>query len=134
MGTNVISPNLANEFIVKIDNTQQDQPVTAIRMSLTRTVRAGDRSDSDSIKVTNEELARDTNAGGPKNQTFEFELKVVTPWEVVEKHLFNTDDDSTKYGSILAPTYRGHLIQVSYQYELRVWHKAFFGSDSVSLL
>lgn len=84
MSTDVIVPNLANEFIIKIDNSQHGQPVTGIRMSLTRTVRGGGKSDFDSIKVTNEELVSGTNAGGPQNQLIECALKVLTPTEVVE--------------------------------------------------
>ena len=49
---------------------------------------------------------------------------------MVEKHPFNYDDGRTKYGSVLAPTYDGYMINVDYQYVLRIWHKASFGSDS----
>lgn len=61
-------------------------------------------------------------------------MQLMTPREVHEQHPFNTDDGKTQYGSILAPTYAGKIINVSYVYELRVWHHASFGSDSLSMI
>ncbi len=55
-----------------------------------------------------------------------------SPTEFLEKHPFNYDDGRTKYGSILAPTYDGALINLYYYYVLCIWHKSSIGSDTVS--
>ena len=59
---------------------------------------------------------------------------MMTPREVHEKHPFNTDDGKTQYGALLAPSFKGKIIEISYVYELRIWHHAAFGSDSVSMI
>ena len=61
-------------------------------------------------------------------------MPLITPTEVIERHAFNTKDGSTRYGSVIAPTYSGLMIKISYNYELRVYHKALVGSDNVTLL
>lgn len=58
----------------------------------------------------------------------------MTPLEKHENHAFNTDDGKTQYGSMLAPTYLGKMINIKYEYELRFWHNASFGSDTMSMM
>ena len=67
MFRNVIFPQFINEFRVKIDNTKCSQAVTAVRLSLARTVNAGPFA-HESIKVCNEEVGSDTNGGGAPNE------------------------------------------------------------------
>lgn len=128
MGTNYVAPTQTNDFYIKIDNTKVDKAVVAIRMSLTRTVKACGNV------VEDESVSFETHSGGPAYQVIEFPLKLKTPAEVVERHYFNTDDGSTKYGSVLAPTYGGENIAISYRYELRLYHHSPFGSDSLSIM
>ena len=59
-------------------------------------------------------------------------MSLLTPDTISESHTFGNDEH--KVGSKLAPSYQGKLISVSYNYEVRVWHHATFGSDDVSLL
>jgi len=59
---------------------------------------------------------------------------MITPTEIIEKHVFNTGDGRTRYGSVIAPTYTGPMIKVSYGYEVRVYHKASLGSDTVTMI
>ena len=106
-------------------------PINTIKLILTRTVYAGVQKGSqtaDSITVRDEEIAHAIyNDGIPDLQSSEFNLQVCTPMEIVEKHMFNTTDHSTKYGSILAASYEGSMIKIAYNYELRIWHQ---GQDS----
>mgnify|MGYP000091226995 CR=1 FL=1 len=97
-----------------------------MRLSLARTVVAG-QHECNQIKVVNEEVGSETHSGGAHNEMIEISMQLMTPRDVQEKHPFNTDDGKTQYGSILAPTYSGKIIKVSYVYELRVWHHASFG-------
>jgi len=74
--------------------------------------------------VRDEEIAHAIfDDGIPSNQSAEISMKVCTPMEIVEKHMFNTTDNSTKYGSIIAASYEGTNIWIAYHYELRIWHQ-----------
>ena len=130
MVRDVIYPQCINEFKVKIDNTRYSSAVKVVRLSLVRTVFAGANS-VESIKVCNEEVCSVTNGGGAPAAMLKFDMQLITPTEVNEKHMFNTDDGRTQFGSLLAPTFKGKIIEISYAYELRIWHHASFGSDSV---
>ena len=55
---------------------------------------------------------------------------LLTPQEHVEKHAFNTDDGSTRYGSILASSYDGKIVNVEYAYEITLLYKASFDNDT----
>ena len=81
----------------------------------------------ESIRVSDEEVGSTTNGGGAPATMIKFDMAMTTPREVHENHPFNTDDGKTQYGSLLAPTYLGNIIVISYAYELRIWHHASFG-------
>ena len=84
--------------------------------------------------MKDEEIAHETHRGGPNNQVITTTLQIPTPTEFLEPHMFNYEDGRTKYGSVLAASYEGGVIKISYQYELRIYHHASFGSDSLSTI
>ena len=100
---------------------------------MARTVKVGSNK-NESITVSNEEVGSATHEGGAASTMIEFVMTMTTPTDIVEKHAFNTDDGKTQYGSIIAPTYTSDNIEISYCYELRIWHHASFGSDSLEII
>ena len=134
MASDLVAPSTENHFQIKVDNTQMRQHITGLRLSFVRSVRASIDQKKTLINVVKEELANTTHQGGPNGQVLALALPLTSPHEVKEKHIFNTTDGSSKYGSILAPTYHGRNIIISYEYELRIWHKASLGSDDLTLI
>ena len=131
--SNCIAPGSENHFKIKIDNSQNSSGITAVRLALTRTTRVGSAKDSHHLKVKQEEIANATHSGGQPGEKMSFELTLKSPVEITEKYPFNYDDGSTvQYGSMLAPSYSGKLVEVDYNYVLRIWHRATIGSDTVS--
>ena len=134
MASNVVAPSVQNYFQIKIDNSQMKQNISHVRLSFVRSVRAGNGGQKSLISVAKEELVATTDGGGPKGQVIAIALPLATPNEVKEKHSFNTTDGSQRYGSVIAPSYQGRNVFVTYEYELRIWHKASIGSDDLSYM
>ena len=105
MASNVVAPSVQNYFQIKIDNTQMKQNISHVRLSLVRSVRAGNGGQKSLISVAKEELVATTDGGGPKGQVIAIAVPLATPNEVKEKHSFNTTDGSQRYGSVIAPSY-----------------------------
>lgn len=87
MASNVIAPSIPNQFQIKADNTQMKQTITAFRMSLVRTAKVTVKG-HDEISVTKEEIAAETHKGEVAGQCISFNLALLTPREIVEKHVF----------------------------------------------
>ena len=135
MATNVIASQVHNQFQLNIDNTKCSNNVSNIRASLVRSVVVVLNESEEVLKIDKEEVASATSAGGAnKGQNFMINQPMISPTEIIEKHAFNTNDGSTRYGSVLTPTYSGPMIKVSYGYEVRVYHKAMVGSDNVTVI
>ena len=134
MASDLVAPTVPNNFHVAIDNTHCSHEVTNVRIDLVRNTIVTHNGEN-VIEVKKEPVGTaGTTKGGPKNQHLMMTIPVITPSEIVEKHTFNMGNGKTRYGSVTAPTYSGQLVNVSYGYELRVWHKATVGKDNVTLI
>ncbi len=130
MASDTVEPQAVNDFRVEIDNSKCNQAVTQIRLALVRTISAH----LDKFYPVDDVVATETSKGGPANKVINQDFEIKTPSEFREAHSFNMPNGSKKYVSILAPSHRGQLMTVSYRYELRIWHKASFGSDNLTTI
>ena len=68
MLSNCLVPGFENHFQIKIDNSRHNSEVSAVRLALCRTVKAGKFTDkTNMILVKDEELANVTHGGGRAN-------------------------------------------------------------------